>query len=93
MDIREMERRTKLERANIRYYEKEGLITPQRHDNGYRDYSEEDVNTLLKVKLLRRLKLSIEEIRSLQRADEELGAVLERKIQELERKRQEIEAA
>jgi DNA-binding transcriptional MerR regulator len=88
-----MERRTKLERANIRYYEKEGLITPQRHDNGYRDYSEEDVNTLLKVKLLRRLKLSIEEIRSLQRADEELGAVLERKIQELERKRQEIEAA
>ena len=59
MDIREAERSTGLGRANIRFYEKEGLIQPKRRENGYRDYTAEDVKTLLRVKLLRRLMLSV----------------------------------
>ena len=67
MTIKELEARTGMVRANIRYYEEEGLLAPRRLDNGYRDYSEEDVRTLEKIKLLRSLQLDIDTIRQLQR--------------------------
>ena len=51
MTVKEVEERTGLPRANIRYYESEGLIHPARGENGYRDYRQEDVDTLLKIKL------------------------------------------
>ena len=57
MTIKELEERTGMPRANIRYYEEQELIFPQRLPNGYRDYSEEDANTLEKIKLLRQLHL------------------------------------
>ena len=46
-------------RANIRYYEQQGLLTPARRENGYREYSDEDLQTLQKIKLLRHLGLSL----------------------------------
>ena len=55
MTIKDMELQTGLARANIRYYEAEGLISPERAENGYREYSQEDAETLLRVKLLRAL--------------------------------------
>ena len=39
MTIKELETRTGISRANIRYYEREGLLSPRRLDNGYRDYT------------------------------------------------------
>ena len=49
MTIKEVEQITGLTRSNIRFYEKEKLITPDRNENnGYREYSEEDI-TLSKV--------------------------------------------
>ena len=64
MTIKEIEDRTGLPRANIRFYESQGLIAPSRGENGYRDYSQEDCQTLLKIKLLRKLDCSLEDIRS-----------------------------
>ena len=66
MNIKEIEERSGLTRANIRYYEQEGLIAPVRRENKYRDYSEEDLETLLRIALLRSLGFSLEEIRRLQ---------------------------
>lgn len=43
MTIKEVEKCLDIPRATVRYYEKEGLIDPIREENGYRDYSEEDV--------------------------------------------------
>ena len=63
MTSKEMESRSGVPRANIRYYEAEGLLSPARRGNGYRDYSEEDLRTLEKIKLLRRLGVSVEELR------------------------------
>lgn len=40
MTSKEMEARSGVPRANIRYYEAEGLLAPARSGNGYRDYSE-----------------------------------------------------
>ena len=53
MTIKELERRTGLPRTSIRFYEQEGLLTPERRENNYRDYSEDNVRTLEKIKLLR----------------------------------------
>lgn len=67
MTIKELESKTGMTRANIRFYEGEGLLAPKRLDNGYRDYSEEDARTLGKIKLLRQIGLDIDTIRKVQR--------------------------
>ena len=74
MNIKEIEERSGLTRANIRYYEQEGLIAPARRENKYRDYSEEDLETLLRIALLRNLGFSLDEIRRLQSGELELAA-------------------
>lgn len=76
MTIKEMESKTQMSRANIRYYEAEGLIHPARQENGYRVYSKADAEILLKIKLLRTLGLPLEDIRSLQAGDVSLSDAL-----------------
>ena len=83
MTSKEMESRSGVPRANIRYYEAEGLLNPARRGNGYRDYSEEDLRTLEKIKLLRRLGVSVEELRALGAGKADLAAVLDRRLAEL----------
>ena len=52
--------------ANIRFYEKEGLIVAQgRSDNGYRFYSSADVHQLRFIRLCRALDMSLDEVRTL----------------------------
>ena len=66
MTIKDVEERTGLSRSNIRFYEKEKLIEPSRNEsNGYRDYSENDVENIRKIAYLRTLGISIEDIRSI----------------------------
>lgn len=76
MNVKEIERRSALPRSVIRYYESEGLLHPQRLANGYRDYSEADLETLLKIKRLRELGASVAEIRAVQSGEAELADVL-----------------
>lgn len=76
MTIREIEEATGLPRANVRYYESLGLIHPARAANGYRDYRQEDLDTLLKIKLLRQLDCSLENIQALERGERSLEQVL-----------------
>ncbi len=92
MTIRELERKTGLERTNIRFYEKEGLLNPERKENGYRDYSEADLRLLMKIKLLRRLDFSIEAIRSLIDGNTDLEQALERRLQTIGMQRKELNA-
>lgn len=84
MNIAEVERRTGLTRANIRFYEKEGLLSPVRGANGYRDYTEDDVETLRKVRLLRQLRLSVPEIRAVQAGEHALPEAAARQLGVLE---------
>ena len=49
MTIREIEALSGMTRANIRFYESEGLLTPNRMENGYRDYTRSDFDTLHKM--------------------------------------------
>ena len=64
--IKEVEKMTWLSRSNVRFYEKEKLIVPVRNErNGYRDYSNSDIENLKKIAYLRTLGISIEDIRSI----------------------------
>ena len=90
MTIADMESRTGLTRANIRYYEREGLLCPDRLENGYRNYTEDHVETLLKIKLLRKLSVSLEDIRAIQAGALSLDAVLERQSRQLGEQMQQL---
>lgn len=53
MTIKEVETLTGITKANIRFYEKEGLLAPGRSSNNYREYSEDDVEHLRKIRIFR----------------------------------------
>lgn len=84
MTIKEIEYRANLSRASVRYYEEQGLLSPTRAPNGYRDYSEDDLTALLKIKLLRELDCSLEDILALQRGTVTLPQLLERQLDALD---------
>ena len=51
MKINEVEALVNITKKNIRFYEEQGLLYPQRNtENGYRNYSEEDVQVLRQIK-------------------------------------------
>ena len=93
MNIKEIEQRSGLTRANIRYYEQEGLLAPARRENKYRDYSEEDLETLLRIALLRSLGFSLEEIRRLQSGEADFAAAMRERSAALEAEGQRLLAA
>lgn len=65
MTMHEVCARLGLTKKAVRYYVGEGLIAPRRLENGYADFSETDCETLERIALLRRLDLSIGEIRGI----------------------------
>lgn len=90
MKIKEVELETGLTRANIRFYESKELFIPERGDNNYREYSKEDVETLKKIVLFRKLGMSIENLQelfsgnlSLEQSISEAKEDLEKQIEDL----------
>lgn len=71
MRIAETSNITGLSVDTLRFYEKEGLITPAR-SSGQRIYSERDLDELDTIARLRRLGISIPEIRSLLEIDRQI---------------------
>lgn len=66
LTIGEVSRLLNISAHNIRYYEKEGLITPKHEtDNGYRMYDYEDVYRLYGILMLRDSDVPIKEIKKL----------------------------
>jgi len=66
MKIGEIAERVGVTTSRIRFYEKSGLLSPQRNwDNGYRDYSSDDVQFLKMVLTAQDLGFSLREIRDM----------------------------
>ena len=94
MKINQVEQLVGITKGNIRFYEKEGLLTPGRNnENGYRDYSDADVAWLKKIKLLRMLDIPIEEILRLKSGGLTLEDAMGRHIIQLQRRQANLEAA
>lgn len=86
MTIKEMEERTGMSRTNIRFYEGEGLIHPRRRENGYREYSVEDAQTLMKVKLLRSMDIPLDHVKAAAFGERHLSDVLSELNESLDRR-------
>lgn len=92
MKINEVEALVGITKKNIRFYEAEGLLAPRRNsENGYRDYGEAEVETLRRIKLLRKLGVPLEEIRKMQSGAHTVGDGMRRHLITLERDRENLE--
>ena len=77
MLIKEVEKITGITSKNIRFYEKAGLLSPERKsENRYRHYSAEDVRQLKEIKLLRKLGIGLSDIKSIQEGNLTLSECL-----------------
>ena len=89
----EIQEKTGLTRKAIEYYEEKGLIKPLKLENGYRDYSDKDLEILNKISLFRKIGLSISEIKEcLSSNSSSLSSIRRKKEQklEIEQKRKEV---
>lgn len=93
MTIKEVEEKLGIPRASIRFYEKERLINPKREDNGYREYSEQDVATLKKVVLFRKLGLAVSDIEDILDGSLPLTDALTANVAKLEQQLAELNGA
>lgn len=94
MKIKDVSLKTGLSKKTIRFYEAEGLVTPEKtYQNGraYRSYSEENLETLSKIAVLRRARFSVEEIRQIQQTPDQIPAIFQRYRERLHRERKNLE--
>ena len=84
MRISEVAERTGLNISNVRFYERKGLLTPDRETgNKYRDYSEEDVNRIKKILLYRKIGISIDTIYLILNDKQDIKDIILRQQKEL----------
>lgn len=93
MTIKEVEQFLEIPRATVRFYEKEGLLKPSREGNGYRDYSNEDVEKLRKIIIFRKIGMSVEEIKGIFEGTKCMNEVLDANIIKLQKQIEEINGA
>lgn len=62
MLVNEVCKECKLTKKAVEYYVGQGLVVPSVRENGYRDFSEDDIARLKKISVLRGLGLSVAEI-------------------------------
>lgn len=93
MKTKELEEMLDIPRSAIRFYEKQGLISPKRSEHSEeREYSSDDVSRLKKILLLRKLGFSIAVIRDLLEHKEDLQEQLARQIESLQNQQEELDA-
>ena len=94
MNIKQASEQSGVSAPNIRFYEKEGLLTPaRRQGNDYRDYTAGDVHTLKLIRMLRMLDVPLPVIRSVLAGDASLGSVLREQKTALEQRAKQLEGA
>ena len=92
MKIQQVEELVGITKKNIRFYEAEGLLSPGRAENGYRDYDRSDVRRLQQIKLLRKLDVPIEDVRNLLKGQGSLETCLTRQLRAYDRQRETLSA-
>lgn len=86
MKIKDVEKQVGISKANIRFYEEEGLIHPARNqENNYREYSETDVEQLQEIKKLRLIGIPVQEIKEIYEDRLTLQEALSRRLDEIEK--------
>ena len=90
MKIKQVEELVGITRKNIRFYEDQGLLEVKRAENGYREYSLNDVKRLQEIRLLRKLAIPIEDMRQMYAGQKSLRSCLEYQVEEMERQKKNL---
>ena len=93
MKINEVEKYLEIPKATIRFYEKEGLLSPQRNENSYREYSNEDVEVLKKIVVLRKIGVAVEDVKQVLEGSLSLQDALIKNMNSLQEQMEEIKGA
>ena len=65
MTINEIAKELNITKRAIKYYEEQDLLKVKKDSNGYRNYSEQDVETLRIISIYRKFGISISDIKKL----------------------------
>ena len=78
----------------VKYYEEKGLLSVEKDSNGYRNYSVQDVETLKKISVYRKLGIGIKDIQSLLESGDKsiLLRIYKEKLREKALQESELEA-
>ena len=94
MNIKQASEQSGVSAPNIRFYEKEGLLTPARQrDNSYRTYTEENIRTLKLIRMLRMLDVPLPAIRAVLQGEQSLQQALQAQQTVLEQQAAHLAAA
>ena len=94
MNAKQAEQITGISRRNLRFYEDQGLIRPERNpDNDYRDYSQEDIRILKQIRAFRMVDIPLEEIRHYFKGEKTVDALAAAQVQVLRNKQKDLENA
>ncbi len=93
MTIKEIEAELNVPRATVRFYEKENLIHPQRGENGYRDYSYDDVSRLKRIITLRKVGISVSDVEDILDGIKTMEEVVDLNITHLQEQIDELNGA
>ena len=77
MRINEVAKLTGVSARTLQYYDEIGLLIPEKLNNGYRDYSDENLDKLQKILFYRFLKFKLNEIKELLDGDIDSLKILE----------------
>lgn len=94
MTIKEAAKLSGVSSQNIRFYEREGLLHPERDpNNSYRLYTQQDLHNLKLIRMLRMLDMPLEEIRLVLEQKTPLPQALKEQEARLRARAQELQAA
>ena len=94
MNIKQASEQSGVSAPNIRFYEKEGLLTPaRRQGNDYRDYTAGNVRTLKLIRMLRMLDVPLPTIKAVLRGEQPLQQALQAQQTVLEQQAAQLAAA
>ena len=88
MFINEVCKTCALTKKAVEYYIAQGLVAPSVQENGYRDFSDADIERLKKISVLRGLGISAAELQKILSVQQEMGDAALKAISD--RKRMEI---
>lgn len=91
MYIQELSKQFDISKKAINLYEEKGLVKPKKDNMGYRDYSQDDIQKLLRIKELRNLDFSIQEIKDILIHNQ--YDIFDKKIQEYQKKYYELDTS
>jgi len=64
--IKQTAEKTGISPDTLRYYDKEGIVSPKRYENGYRQYNDNDITSLKNVIVMKYAHFTLAEMKSME---------------------------